>query len=299
MFQVDNAVILAAGTSSRFAPLSYEQPKALIEVRGEVLIERQIRQLKEAGVPSVCVVTGYKADQFSYLRRKYGVELIHNPDYLTRNNNGSIYAARDVLRNSYICSADNYFTENPFEREVAGSYYAAVYAEGDTSEWCLTAGPDGIIDSVAVGGRDAWYMLGHVFWDETFSRRFLEILTAEYDAPATAGKLWEDIYAAHLDRLPMSLRKYPPGVIFEFDTLDELRGFDPSYRDDTRSPILRDVAGRLGCRQRDITDIRAWRGSTAEAEGFTFRVGSREYRYSYETRALSAACNTCKEANHL
>ena len=62
--KVDNAVIMAAGTSSRFAPLSYEIHKALIEVRGEILIERQIRQLKEAGVPEIYIVTGYKAEQF-------------------------------------------------------------------------------------------------------------------------------------------------------------------------------------------------------------------------------------------
>ena len=51
--KVDNAIIMAAGTASRFAPLSYEKPKALIEVRGEVLIERQIRQLREAGVDEI------------------------------------------------------------------------------------------------------------------------------------------------------------------------------------------------------------------------------------------------------
>ena len=38
MIKVDNAVILAAGAASRFAPLSYERHKALIEVKGEVLI---------------------------------------------------------------------------------------------------------------------------------------------------------------------------------------------------------------------------------------------------------------------
>ena len=42
-YKVENAVIMAAGLSSRFAPLSYEKPKALITVKGEVLIERQIR----------------------------------------------------------------------------------------------------------------------------------------------------------------------------------------------------------------------------------------------------------------
>ena len=34
--KVDNAIIMAAGTSSRFAPLSYELPKALIKIRGEI-----------------------------------------------------------------------------------------------------------------------------------------------------------------------------------------------------------------------------------------------------------------------
>uniref|UniRef100_UPI0020C4B545 NTP transferase domain-containing protein n=1 Tax=Salmonella enterica TaxID=28901 RepID=UPI0020C4B545 len=56
---VDNAVIMAAGTSSRFAPLSYERPKALVEVKGEVLIERQIKQLYESGIQDVFIVTGY------------------------------------------------------------------------------------------------------------------------------------------------------------------------------------------------------------------------------------------------
>ena len=157
-FKVDNAIIMAAGTASRFAPLSYERPKALIEVKGEVLIERQIRQLKEAGVPEIIIVTGYKSEQFEYLKEKFGVRLIKNEDYLTRNNNASIYVAKDHIKNTYICSSDNYFSENPFESEVDDSYYAAIYAEGDTKEWCMTEGADGYISGVTVGGRDAWFI---------------------------------------------------------------------------------------------------------------------------------------------
>ena len=52
-YRVDNAVIMAAGLSSRFVPLSYEKPKGLLRVRGEVLIERQIRQLREAGIDDI------------------------------------------------------------------------------------------------------------------------------------------------------------------------------------------------------------------------------------------------------
>lgn len=40
-YQVKNAVILAAGLSSRLAPISYDRPKGALRVRGEVLIERR------------------------------------------------------------------------------------------------------------------------------------------------------------------------------------------------------------------------------------------------------------------
>lgn len=38
-----NAIILAAGKSTRFAPFTYERPKGLFRVKGEILIERQIK----------------------------------------------------------------------------------------------------------------------------------------------------------------------------------------------------------------------------------------------------------------
>ena len=60
-----NAIIMAAGTSSRFVPLSVERPKGLLEVKGEVLIERQICQLKEAGIEDITLVVGYKAEMFA------------------------------------------------------------------------------------------------------------------------------------------------------------------------------------------------------------------------------------------
>lgn len=282
--KVDNAIIMAAGTASRFAPLSYEKPKALIEVRGEVLIERQIRQLRETGIEEVVVVTGYKAEQFEYLKDKYGVVLINNPYYLTRNNNSSIYAAREYIKNSYICSSDNYFITNPFESDVDESYYSAVYMEGDTGEWCISE-DGGWIKDVKVGGQDSWVMLGHVFWTESFSRSFLHILEDEYEWPETADKLWETIYIEHINELPMKIRKYPADFIFEFDTLDELREFDTSYITNTRSEILKKVAGELGVEEKEIRSVKAFKDKDNAAAGFTFETG-KKYRYYYKTEKM-------------
>ncbi len=286
MYKVDNAVIMAAGTSSRFAPLSYEKPKALITVKGEVLIERQILQLKEAGVPEIYVVVGYKAEQFYYLEEKLGVHVVENPDYNTRNNNASINVVKHILGNTYICSADNYFSENPFESEVSDCYYAAVYAVGKTKEWCMEHDENGKITNVIVGGENAWYMLGHTFWSREFSENFISILNEEYDLPETADKLWESIYTEHMDILEMNIRKYPDGVIFEFDTLDELREFDMEYIFDTHSEILKAVAKELCCRESEIVNVTAYKDGTNEAAGFTFDLKEKKYGYSYKDKSL-------------
>lgn len=285
-YQVDNAIIMAAGTASRFAPLSYEKPKALTEVKGEVLIERQIRQLQEAGISEIIIVVGYQKEQFMYLQECFGVQIAVNDDYLTRNNNASIYVVRDKLRNSYICSSDNYFSRNPFEKEVDDAYYAAVYANGPTNEWCMTEDEEGYIDSVQIGGENAWYMLGHTFWSEDFSREFVRILERIYDLPETANVLWEKIFMEHLSQLKMRMRKYPDDVIFEFDTLDELRCFDESYIGDTRSAILKMAAAKLGCQESDIVSVHAYKDSNNAAAGVRFRVREESYEYNYEEKEL-------------
>lgn len=285
--QVQNAVIMAAGTSSRFTPLSYEKHKALTIVKGEVLIERQIRQLKDAGVPEILIVTGYKAEQFSYLPGKFGVRLIHNGDYMTRNNNGSIWAVQNELGASYICSSDNYFTVNPFEKEVDEAYYAALYSNGPTQEWCMKEDAEGYVNDVVIGGENAWFMLGHAFWSPDFSQKFLAILEKEYDLPETTGKLWENIYMEHLDVLKMKIRKYPYDTIYEFDSLDELREFDPEYWEDPHSAILKEIARRLDVPQRELRRFVPWKEGTNEAVGFLFETNTGKYGYRFGTGELT------------
>lgn len=286
MYTVDNAVIMAAGLSSRFSPLSYERPKALIEVRGEILIERQIRQLQEVGIQDIHIVVGYKAEQFEYLIKKYGVHIIRNNDYLERNNHSSIYAARHVIKNTYICSADNYFPENPFEKNVEESYYAALYAQGYTKEWCMHTNDEGYIDSVTVGGCDAWYMLGHAFWSQDFSKTFLNILCSAYSDPSIRGLFWEDLFVMHLSELKMQVRRYKNDQIFEFDSLDELREFDTSYVSDTRSAILAFVAKQLYAAEADIHSIKVITGANSASVGFQFSLHGIEYAYTYADKTI-------------
>jgi len=80
-YRMDSAVILAAGFGSRFVPLTFETPKGLLEVYGERMIERQIKQLHEAGITDITIVVGYLKEKFEYLIDKFGVKLLYNPEY--------------------------------------------------------------------------------------------------------------------------------------------------------------------------------------------------------------------------
>lgn len=282
MYNVDNAIIMAAGVSSRFAPLSYEKPKALITVNGEVLIERQIRQLREVGINEIVVVVGYKKEQFYYLKEKFGVIIVENPEYNTRNNNASIYVVQKYIHNSYICSADNYFTQNPFTKMVEESFYSVVYSNGKTDEWCVDIDNNEYITGVKIGGENSWYMLGHVFWSESFSEKFLGILNDEYNLPQTKNLLWESIYINHIDELKMKVKKYDDNYIFEFDTLDELRKFDKSYINDTKSKILKKIAKQNNCIEKDIVDVSVIKDEKGiNAIGFQYKINNEKYSYYY------------------
>ena len=111
-YKVRNAIILAAGMTSDNNPIARNIPKGLFIVKGEVLIERLIKQLKAAEIENIYVVVGFRMDQFFYLEEKYGVRLVPNITYMSRNNNGSVYCVRQELGNSYVVPNDEYFETN-------------------------------------------------------------------------------------------------------------------------------------------------------------------------------------------
>ena len=118
-----NAIILAAGYGMRMVPINVECAKAFVEVRGEALIERQIKQLHEAGVKEIYVVVGFMKEQFDYLIDKYGVQLIVNAEYSVKNNLHSLSLAAKHLGNSYIIPSDIWCEENPFSKTELYSWY--------------------------------------------------------------------------------------------------------------------------------------------------------------------------------
>lgn len=297
-YKVDNAVIMAAGMSSRFAPLSYEKPKGLLVVKGEVLIEREIKQLHEAGITDIIVVVGYMKEKFFYLEEKYGVKIVINDDYYKYNNTSSLIRVLDSINNTYICSSDNYFVDNVFEPYVYRSYYSAVYTDEKTDEYCLHFDKSGLIKKVDFGGEKAWYMLGHVYFDRDFSSKFKKILTEEYPNQKTKEQLWENLYIRYIEELHLYIRKYDSDKVLEFDSLDELRDFDSEYINNIDSAIMSNICYVLNCEKTDICGIKPINSGLTN-RSFRFTVNRKEYVYRHPGQGTEKYINRSGEAESM
>lgn len=118
-----NAIILAAGFGMRMIPINVEFPKGLLEVHGEILIERIIRQLHEVDISEIYIVVGFMKEKYEYLIDEFQVELIVNSDYAKKNNIFSLNKASDCLANTYIIPCDIWCRQNPFSRYELYSWY--------------------------------------------------------------------------------------------------------------------------------------------------------------------------------
>lgn len=294
-YRVQNAVIMAAGMSSRFAPLSYEVPKGLLKVKGQRLIEREIEQLQEAGIEDITVIVGYLQEKMFYLAEKYGVKIVVNNDYYKYNNCSSLMLVRDQLSNTYICSSDNYFAENPFEKYIYRGYYSTIFVEGETDEYCATEDSNNMIVDIKIGGKNTWAMVGHVYFDRAFSEKFVEILEKEFKHEPYKEQLWEDYYTRNVHELHLEARHYSADIVKEFDSLDELRQFDDRYLMNSNSEIIDNICKTLNCDASDIVHIKPLKDGLTNTS-FSFDCLGKKYVYRHPGRGTEKYINRSSEA---
>lgn len=291
--KVDGAVIIAAGFGSRFVPLTFETPKGLLEVFGERMIERQIRQLHEVGITDITIVVGYLKEKFEYLIDKYQVKLLYNPEYSKKNTLTTIYHARELFRgkNMYVLSSDNWMRHNMYHAFEGGAWYSSSYMEGETSEWCLDYNKKGRILNVFVGGKDQWVMYGPAFFSKAFSSKFLPVLEEYYQLPGTEQFYWENVYmemlsgeaAKRLPHLPeakeeieMYINRRQADEVYEFENLEELRRFDVKYQRHSDNEAMELVSKVFQVSEAEITEIRCLKAGMTN-KSFLFKIKDRHY----------------------
>ncbi|MEE0947948.1 MAG: sugar phosphate nucleotidyltransferase [Bacteroidales bacterium] len=96
------AMILAAGKGSRLRPLTDNRPKALVEIAGQTLLDRNIRKMISFGIKHIVINTHYLGEQ------------IH--DYVKQQNyNADIYFSDEIESlldtGGGLLAAEKYFTK--------------------------------------------------------------------------------------------------------------------------------------------------------------------------------------------
>jgi CTP:phosphocholine cytidylyltransferase-like protein/thiamine kinase-like enzyme len=274
-YKVKNAIILAAGFGSRFVPLTFETPKGLLKVYGQPMIERQIEQLIDKGITEIFIVVGYKKESFDYLIDKYGVKLVFNPEYATKNNLSSLYCVREQLDNSYVLMSDFWIEENIFNLYESRSWYSCLYHEGTTSEWCVTTSVSDKIESIKVGGLDSWVLVGPAYFTSSLSTAFKRHLEEYFNRPGTENYYWEHILAGQIKSMPIYMNRQT-GNVHEFENLEELRLFDHSYNDASNSEIMKTIAKIFKAAEGEIQSINPIKvGMTNHS--FTFKYNDVQY----------------------
>ncbi len=277
--RVDNAVILAAGGSDISAKSVYSMPKGLFVKNGETLIERQIRQLREAGIQDITVVIAYKQELYFFLQDKWGVNLEINPD-LKKGNVFSLHTARKHLGSTYICSCDNYFEENPFSLYEYNAYHATVRKEDARNELLVRKNVSGRILEVFSGAESGECVYGHAYLDRELSRRLVGFMEAEMDNFRASALFWEEFVGRHADDLDMFVREYSPDFLYEFDSIQEIQNIDGLFLESVSGRINEKICEVFSCGEGEIADINILDLGLTNIL-FTFVVRGERYIFRY------------------
>lgn len=245
-----NAVILAAGFGMRMVPINRETPKALMEVNGEPLIERLIAQLHEIGIHKIYVVVGFMKEAFEYLIDEFGVDLIVNEEYASKNNLSSLALVADKLNNSYIVPCDVWCDKNPFRSHEMYSWYMVSDLVDDDSDVRVNRKMELVRVDKRCGGNT---MVGISYLAKADAESLSMKISAMNGQRRYDSSFWEE---ALYDREKMTVqaRVVPSMDVIEINTYEQLRDLD-SHSNQLKSDAIEVICESLQCQTSEVTDI--------------------------------------------
>ena len=265
------AIILAAGFGMRMVPINTETSKGLLEISGEVLIERTIRQLHEVGIAEIYVVVGFMKEQYEYLIDEFGVELIVNPEYATKNNLHSLKLAVDYLENAYIIPCDIWCNKNPFSKNELYSWYMVSDLVDDESNVRVNRKMELVSVQKNKGGNSMVGISYLVKEDaEIVKQRIIELSKDHrYD-----DAFWEEALYKK-DRMIVCAKVVHSLDVVEINTYEQLRELD-SDSDQLKTDAIDVICQALNINADEVVNISVLKKGMTN-RSFLFECRSRKY----------------------
>ena len=287
-----NAIILAAGFGMRMVPINTSTPKALLEVNGEPLIERTIRQLHEVGITNITVVVGFMKEQFEYLIDEYGVDLAVNSEYSKRNNLHSLAYVAGRIDNSYIIPCDIWCAVNPYSRTEPYSWYMV----SDKMDEDSTVRVNRKRELVMVSEKEAGNaMIGIAYLTGREAQIVRENLRRMDTDEDFDDEFWERALYGERDRMILQAKTVSASDFVEINTYEQLRELD-SGSNHLQSDAIHTICGALGCSVSDISDISVLKKGMTN-RSFLFSVKGSKYIMRIPGEGTDKLINRRQEAD--
>ena len=285
-----NAVILAAGFGMRMVPINLSTPKGLLEVNGEPLIERQIRQLHEVGIRDITLVVGFMKEKFEYLIDRCGVSLVVNPEYALKNNLSSLALVCDRISNTYIIPSDLWCARNPFRaREMHSWYMVSDRADRDSGFRVNRKGE--LVRVRDRAGGNAMVGIAYLLEEDAAPlRQRIRDLAARRENDES---FWEAALCEE-EKMTVPARVLPAPEVCELNTYEQLRSLDGNSSD-LKSEALDLIASVFQVDTSEIVEIRVLKKGMTN-RSFLFSVRGKRYIMRIPGEGTNRLINRAQEA---
>lgn len=266
-----HAVILAAGYGMRMVPINSEQPKGLLNVNGEPIIERLIKQLHEVEVYDIDIVVGFLKEKFDYLIDRYNVNLIYNHSYAQKNNLFSLNLLAEKLENSYILPSDIWLEINPFSKTEMYSWYLLDDEIDNESVVKLNRQKE----IVKTRDHDGQGMIGISYTTKNDAEKLRVNLEEMSKNEKNDQLFWEEALFNGPRPIKVFAKEISKDQAFEINTYEQLRELDDKSNS-LNTSILNLIATELNVAVTDIHQIEVMKKGMTN-RSFIFSVGEERF----------------------
>jgi len=219
------AMILAAGRGERLRPLTDETPKSLVEVRGETLLERHLRNVQAVGIRTVVINLGWLGDKIVERvgsGKQYGLDVIYSDegDNILETGGGIHQALRHLGDAPFLVVNADVYTDMPVPHIELAAEHLGHLVMVPTPDY-REHGDFDIEEGLIRNGLRALYTFSGVavyrpeFFDGCEAGRFplAPMLREAADRGQLSGSLYEGLWAdvGTPERLALLNGTPPPG----------------------------------------------------------------------------------------
>ena len=287
--KVNNAIILAAVFGMRMVPINTETSKGLIEIKGEKLIERLIKQLHEKNIFNIYIVVGFMKEQYEYLIDEYNVKLIVNSEYAHKNNLNSVKLASNYISNSYIIPCDLWCRYNPFHSHELYSWYMVENSIDNDSTMRVNRKNE-LIPCLKNGNK----MIVISYLHENDIESFMNNLNCLCENPKNNDSFWEEALSTN-NEIIVSPNVINQDEIIEINTYEQLRELD-SDSNNLQTDAIETIKSALNTTSNEIKEIQILKKGMTN-RSFLFTCKNEKYIMRIPGEGTDQLINRKQEAN--